>query len=171
MMRWLVNLLAVCCLAAGVAWFVAYDNAKAQHERAVVETTRAVRLVEQMIKFKSTQPEMDLNEQGFPMTVSKDWFEQSVPFNSMAPSNCPWVEIAGPAEATLSQPRVRQVTDSSVAGLWYNPYRGIVRARVPVQVSDAATTELYNRVNGTSLRTIFDSEKTGTRETIANGEK
>jgi hypothetical protein len=31
---------------------------------------------------------------------------------------------------------------------WYNPARGIVRARVPDQTTDEATLSLYESING-----------------------
>ena len=36
------------------------------------------------------------------------------------------------------------------AMFWYNPVRGIVRARVPDQTTDESTLSLYEQVNGES---------------------
>ncbi|RMD62322.1 MAG: hypothetical protein D6824_06910 [Planctomycetota bacterium] len=51
---------------------------------------------------------------------------------------------------------MRVAVDESVASFWYNPGTGAVRARVPATVSDQRAVELYNRVNNTSLRSIFE---------------
>ena len=45
--------------------------------------------------------------------------------------------------------------DSSIAGFWYNPYQGLVRARVPPGVSDATVLKLYNEINDCTLESIF----------------
>lgn len=159
MLRWLVNLLAVTCVGAGIVWFVTYDNQRAAEQQAAVQTARAVRVIEQMIKFRATQSGIDLNERGFPITVSAEWFEQGAPVNVMLPANHPWLEIASDEEAELMQPTIRQAVDPKVAGFWYNPHKGLVRARVPVMLSDLAATEVYNKVNGTNIKSIFDGER------------
>jgi hypothetical protein len=56
----------------------------------------------------------------------------------------------------MLHPPVRLTLDDRMASFWYNPYQGVVRARVPVQVNDDAALELYNRINGCSLLSIFD---------------
>jgi hypothetical protein len=43
---------------------------------------------------------------------------------------------------------------------WYNPYAGVVRARVPQGASDAAALKMYNAVNVSRLRSLFDDELT-----------
>jgi hypothetical protein len=48
--------------------------------------------------------------------------------------------------------------DSKRAGYWYNPNQGIVRARVPVGISDDRALRLYNRINGTALTSIYSKE-------------
>ena len=68
------------------------------------------------------------------------------------------VEVAGEADAHLLHPRVRMTVDEEMAGFWYNPYQGIVRARVPVLVSDKDATELYNRLNNASLTSLLEVE-------------
>src|SRR5262249_12261162 len=65
------------------------------------------------------------------------------------------VEVATPAEASLQDPAVRLTLDAHVASFWYNPYQGIVRARVPVLISDEKALDLYNTINGTHLATIY----------------
>lgn len=70
----------------------------------------------------------------------------------------PWLEVAPAADADLLHPRVRVTIDEGLAAFWYNPFQGVVRARVPVLVSDTDATALYNRVNGTSLSSIFETE-------------
>jgi hypothetical protein len=42
---------------------------------------------------------------------------------------------------------------------WYNPANGAFRIRVPRQATNAETLALYNRVNGTSVRALDDTNK------------
>jgi hypothetical protein len=42
-----------------------------------------------------------------------------------------------------------------MAAFWYNPYQGILRARVPVMISDEESLSVYNRINSSSLTSIF----------------
>ena len=65
------------------------------------------------------------------------------------------MDLATRDEADLDNPMVKMTADPRLAGFWYNPHLGVVRARVPVMVSDVESLELYNRVNGTRLASIF----------------
>jgi hypothetical protein len=67
----------------------------------------------------------------------------------------PWIDLAAPDESELEHPVLKMTAGSGLAGFWYNPHLGVIRARVPVMVSDAESLELYNRVNGTRLASIF----------------
>ncbi len=42
-----------------------------------------------------------------------------------------------------------------MAQFWYNPNTGVLRARVPADVSDATALKWYNHINGTNLTGIF----------------
>jgi hypothetical protein len=46
--------------------------------------------------------------------------------------------------------------DNSVASFWYNPYQGVIRARVPIVISDRKA--LYNSVNRTRLDSIYSKD-------------
>jgi hypothetical protein len=62
-----------------------------------------------------------------------------------------WLETTQPERANRLNPE-HVTCDGHRAAFWYNPYRGLVRARVERQHTDEATIALYNLVNGTSLR-------------------
>lgn len=88
---------------------------------------------------------------GFPINISPVWFKlDGLPTNPMAPGRHPWMDIA-PAHDMHDHPPDPIITDDRQAGLWYNPNRGIFRARVLPQESPQATVELYNQLNGTQL--------------------
>jgi hypothetical protein len=90
-----------------------------------------------------------------PTTVEPSWFGENRPRNPLLPTSHPWVEVAGPREKDLLHPPDLIARDVSVASFWYNPFNGIVRARVPHQVSDSRVLELYNTVNDSGLTSVF----------------
>lgn len=90
---------------------------------------------------------------GFPAQIRRDWFAGSPPLNPLAPKDQPWVDIA-PAGDRLDHPPDPVLTNSKQGGFWYNPERGVFRARVPAQITDQATLELYNLANRSALKTL-----------------
>lgn len=86
----------------------------------------------------------------YPPHVLPQWFEDKTPSNPLVTPDRPWLDIA-PADDHHDQPPDPLATGDGQAAFWYNPNLGIVRARVPQQVSDRLSLELYNKVNGTYL--------------------
>jgi len=87
---------------------------------------------------------------GYLRIVKPAWFGQELPVNVLVGHDHPWIDVAPPADLADHPPD--PVADSSQqAGFWYNPNRGIFRARVRRQVSERQTLALYNRVNGCAL--------------------
>ncbi|HYE02767.1 MAG TPA: hypothetical protein VD963_05995 [Phycisphaerales bacterium] len=156
-MRWLIDALLVLlllALAAGGAW-LARTHARAESE--VKRAASDVRRLELEIKYRAVTRETVLNEAGWPATVDPAWFADQPPRNPLLPGDRPWIELATEDQAMLTHPPVRMAVGNE-ASFWYNPHLGVVRARVPVMVSDAEAVRLYNRLNGTSLRSIFEVE-------------
>ena len=79
------------------------------------------------------------------------WFDNRLPTNIMVPGRQPWLDIA-PAEDKSDHPPDPIISAAAQAGFWYNPNRGIFRARVLPQFTDEETLALYNQLNGTALR-------------------
>jgi len=163
-MRFVINALcASCFLALVVALFITAKNA-AVEALAVDGAATSVRRIEQIIRLRASMKDTVLNERGYPVMVSPGWFKDedgkgTVPVNPLMGEGQPWLEIAGEHDAGLEHPPVRLAVSESLAQFWYNPYQGIVRARIPVMVSDVKSTDLYNRVNGTALAGILDYER------------
>lgn len=163
-MRFVINVLcASCFLALVVALFITAKNA-AVEAIAVDGAATSVQQIEQIIRLRSSMKDTVLNERGYPVTVSPGWFKDedgkgSVPANPLMQEGQPWLEIAGEQDAGLEHPPVRLAVSDSLAQFWYNPYQGIIRARIPVMVSDAKSTDLYNRINGTNIAGILDYER------------
>lgn len=150
--RDLIILTMLLIIAAGVHW---YQKTQAAEERTLQHAVDGLRLLQQEVRLKAATRESDLNSRGWPMTIDPRWFPAGAPRNMMVDANRPWVELARPEEAALQHPPIRMTIDRSLAGFWYNPYQGVVRARVPVMVSDEESRDLYNELNECHLVSIF----------------
>lgn len=155
-MRFLLNTLAallVCALVAGGVW---QYRAREQDRARLDEARSAVRQLQRTITVQAGLGKTEVNGRGWPVTIDTAWFDGAPPWNALVSRQRPWVEVAPPEHGDLLHPIVRMTINDDVAAFWYNPGNGILRARVPVTVSDRQATELYNSVNGTSLRSIFE---------------
>jgi len=157
-MRWLLDALGLAMAVALLYGVIAFqrhqDDGVADGVRAASERRR----VELEIRFRAAGRVGALNGRGWPTTIEPKWFEGTPPRNRLLPPESPWVEIATPEQAGLQDPPVRMAVNDKLAGYWYNPYLGVIKARVPVMVSDREAVELYNRINGTRLSSIFQTE-------------
>lgn len=166
-MRWMldaVGLVLVLTMLVGVVYF----KREAQQREAAIQRAGANRhRMELEVRYRSASRLGGLNARGWPKTVDAKWFDGFPPRNSLLPPDRPWVEIASIEQAGMRDPPVRMAVNENLAGFWYNPYLGIVRARVPVMVSDQEAVELYNRVNSRNLVSIFQQTELGDDELTA----
>jgi len=155
-MRTFVNLIVLATLIALIAGGVVRHREVA-HRQAAVEAVRAdVRRFQQVLHLKTVTGETPVNGRGWPTEIDPAWFGKNPPRNDLLSSNRPWLEIAPPIQASRTNPMVRVANNETIASFWYNPANGSIRARIPVTISDKKATELYNRINHESLRSIFD---------------
>lgn len=151
MMDTLVALMLM-ALLGGVMWYKRADQTDT-HQR---ESTRAeVRRFQQQISLQAALATVQHNERGFPATVDPQWFMGDLPDNTLLTNEHPWLEVAGPEEKDLVHPRLCVATSSTIAKFWYNPSNGILRARVPVTISDKAAIDLYTFVNECGVPDLF----------------
>ncbi len=156
-MRWLRYIMFALALAGAIGAF-AYRRAAVAREQMMVDQTRdAVLAIEQRIRYLKAMEEVQLNELGWPEVVDPRWFKGEPPRNGMLNARHPWLEVASTLEYALDHPVQRVAINENLAGLWYNPAKGIVRARVPQTLSDEKTIEIYNRINGSTIVELFDS--------------
>ncbi len=163
-MRFVLNLLILLMLTGLLAGAVYLYQQDHERERNIEQTRDQVRRIEQQIKLQGTLGDLGLTDRGYPATLDPDWFDPGLPLNALLSAAHPWVEIAHEDQAALSHPLDPVARYRSQAQFWYNPYTGIIRARVPAMPSDRSTLELYNRVNGSRLTSLFDM--TTERETL-----
>lgn len=103
--------------------------------------------------YHGTDPD-SLTAAGFPKTISASWFKGKVPMNVTAPASQPWLDVA-PMGDNADHPPDPVIISPTQAGFWYNPQRGIFRARVVPQFSEQETVEYYNRLNNTAVKTLL----------------
>lgn len=104
-------------------------------------------------------------EQAFPHSISPLWFNDGLPMNALVPPQQPWLDVA-PKDDRSDQPPDPVIYTTSQAAFWYNPSRGIFRARIIAQFTEQATLDLYNRVNGTLVRSLSRSDDPARRPRV-----
>ncbi len=159
MFRWLADIAALVVVLALGSGLLLFERARRDREATIHRVAADARRLELELKYRAASKSVELNPRGWPVTVDPKWFDSAPPINALLSPHRPWVEVASPDEAGLLHPHVRMAVDESYAAFWYNPYQGVIRARVPVMVNDDQATDLYNRVNGTSISTIFFEER------------
>lgn len=151
----LVALMLV-ALLGGFLW-LKREHQTQQNHREVARTE--VRRFQQQIALQSALAsvtnEKTAHDRGYPPTIDPAWFMDNLPDNPLLDDTHPWVEIASAQEKDLTHPLQRVATNSVVAKFWYNPNNGIVRARVPIAISDAAALDMYCYVNDCQLSDLF----------------
>lgn len=155
-MRRIIDVLVavmVCTLVMGVIWLNKSDRQATSLREQVREE---VRQFQQVIDIRTALEEGDRNHRGHPVTVDPAWFKGEPPRNPLLPPTHPWVEIAVEGQHDLEHPPDRIAAGTGTARFWYNPWRGVVRARVPHGASDGDALELYNHVNASNVSLLFD---------------
>ncbi|MEX0887644.1 MAG: hypothetical protein WD009_14525 [Phycisphaeraceae bacterium] len=115
---------------------------------------RALASMHQQLLYQAALGEVRLTANGFPERLDPAWFGEELPVNPLAPPpDWAWVDLA-PAGDHQDHPPDPVLTDPGQAGLWYNANRGVVRLRVPDQLSRRRTLELYNELNNSALEAL-----------------
>lgn len=163
-MRLLLDTLVALMLAAILVGVVFQSRTDSQVDQARETTRLELRRFQQQIALQSALAKVERTERGYPVTIDPQWFQGSLPSNPLLGPEHPWVEIASPEQEDFMHPQERVASNKGIAKFWYNPHTGVVRARVPVGMSDNASLELYNFVNDASLPDLFAD---GTRKNKA----
>jgi hypothetical protein len=143
----------VCALAAvAVIAVAAFALSASFRERSTIgAAAQALDQFRRVLSIQAAAKEREHRGTGWPDTIELAWFEGEPPKNPLLSPDRPWVEVATPDQADLDDPPVRVAVSTTYAAFWYNPAKGIVRARVPLKMSEAASVALYNQVNGADI--------------------
>lgn len=119
---------------------------------SVANVQQSIRAIESQALYRAALGEVDATPTGFAVSLEASWFDNP-PQNELVADHRIrlWSDSASIKDADRLHPR-RITAVGSDASFWYNPNRGVVRARVPDQMSQQATVDLYNLINGSSVR-------------------
>ena len=154
-MRLVLDTLVALMLAAILVGLVFHTRTDRDEDQLRENTRLELIRFQQQISLQSALAKVERTERGYPITVDPGWFQGNLPVNSLLGPEHPWVEIASPEQKDLLHPQERVASHKGLAKFWYNPWLGVVRARVPVGMSDGASLDLYNYVNDASLPDLF----------------
>jgi hypothetical protein len=157
-MRFIINGLIALMVLGLLAGVMYHRDVQQQQQRLLDDTRDDVRRLAREIMLQATLRQVELTEAGYPKTVDPRWFEDDLPSNGLIIGPHPWVEVAHEDHRLLAHPPVKIAADQSMARFWYNPYNGVVRARVPVAMSEVAALRLYNHINDANLDTLYESD-------------
>lgn len=136
-------------LLAGVVW--AHRTGR-QIEESQQHVYDALAVLHEQTVYHGALGDAELSDTGFPQQIAPSWFGDRMPFNRFADARRPWIDVAPPGDMGEHPPDpIINELDRDQAGFWYNPNRGVFRARVPALTTDAETLALYNDVNNASL--------------------
>lgn len=153
-MRLLIDSLVALMLAGILAGVVIQNRHRDEHMARIQTTRDAIHQIEQHLKVQIALEQVELTDAGWPRTIDPQWFPLQQPRNVLLPDNRAWVEVIGPQDRHLRHPKSITGDNRDLATFWYNPYQGIIRARIPAGLTDVETVALYNQVNGTTLSSI-----------------
>jgi hypothetical protein len=159
-MQRLVNLIAGLMVLVGVCLVGGWRYRNIETGHRAEELKEAVVRLKREVDRRAAMVETSKSEQGWPSKIDPEWFDDAAPRNFWVTGGRPWVEIAAEGQEQLMDPVVRAVDEhvgAELAEFWYNPANGNVRARVPSGASDRETLALYNKVNATSLDSLFET--------------
>lgn len=157
-MRLLIDSLVALMLAGVLGGVVVAHRQTGESEERFEQGYLDLRAIQRQVQLQATLEQVPCNEHGWPVTIDTAWFKDSLPDNPLMDNDRPWMEVASPLYARLDHPLDRATADPRAAQFWYNPAKGVVRARVPVGVSDQESLTAYNRLNGVHLQSLFDDE-------------
>jgi type II secretory pathway pseudopilin PulG len=154
-MRLILDSLVALMLIGILSGVVLYTRGERRLEDKIELARAEVERFQSQIMLQAAMEKIEMSQRGYPSSIDAAWFAGNLPINPLIGPSHPWVEVAGEAERDLQHPRNRIAFGQSTAQFWYSPHTGVLRARVPAEVSDATALRLYNRVNGTSLVDLY----------------
>ena len=156
-MRLIIDSLVLLMILGILAGAVLHFRTKQDTEYKIEQARREVQRFSSQIKLQTAMGISELTPRGFPVTVDPEWFGGDLPTNPLLGRGHPWLEIARKSHRDLKHPVIKTASDHTIAQFWYNPYLGLLRARVPARSTDVATLKIYNRVNECRLPNLFAS--------------
>jgi type II secretory pathway pseudopilin PulG len=154
-MRLVIDSLVALMLCGFLAGVVLQTRAERRLDDKIELGRAEVERFQSQILLQAAIEKGELSQRGYPTTIEVEWFSGNAPLNPLLGPAHPWLEIADESQRDLLHPPNPMAFGVDVAQFWYSPYTGVVRARVPSDVSDATAVRLYNRMNGCNLQDLY----------------
>ncbi len=148
--RLMVDALIGLLLVGVLASVILYRREQHQKNERYEAVVKALDRLHDQAEYHGVLAVRQTGRTGFPSVMSPLWFRSGLPMNVAVPGWHPWLDIAPPGDMSIHPPDPI-ITEQVQAGFWYNPNKGVFRARVERQWSESATLSLYNRLNQTQL--------------------
>ncbi len=157
-MRLVVNLLILIMVGAGVIAMLSLYKSDADAmpeevqpaQQAIFQITS--RLDREYSLHMAAYPDL------VPPLPNPEWFGVGgPPTNPFTGIGRQWMDVAQDGDLSTDPPDPF-ITNGQQAAFWFNPNNRLVRARVPQQITDLRSSELYNAVNGTHHQEMMNRE-------------
>jgi hypothetical protein len=150
-MRLLVDTMIALTLVGVLAAILLQQRQSQEQLERVAAVQEAIRAIQSQALYRAAIQDSEALSNGYSRFIDAAWFDRP-PRNLLLDSGAyRWVDYPDEQGRERFNP-LNIVASGQRGAFWYNGYRGIVRARVPLQATEQATVDLYNLVNGTSLR-------------------
>lgn len=159
-MRLLVDSLIALMLAGILAGVLLHHRKQTYRLDQTLLVHQALGKIQDQVLYRGALEQGRPGAPQYPTAISPLWFEGNLPLNILVPGRQPWIDLA-PMNDLGDHPPDPLIVNSQQAGFWYNPNRGLVRARVTSQFTDHETLRLYNQLNNTYLRSLPTSDDPG----------
>lgn len=138
----LIIVLGLVCVLGGMIYQQRYRLADDEQLDSLSDVLLAIR---NRAVYHGSLGEVPTTPGGMPLHFDAAWFDVP-PRHPLITQPTPWIADADQSERSLIHPRRLDAADDT-SQFWYNPHRGVVRARVPKQHTEQATRDLYYRIN------------------------
>lgn len=146
-MRMIVNILIALMVFGSIALAFFIQQTKWLESDHREQLKYAIQTIQSQSMLRPVSDKVEAFDNGHAKTIDQAWFDP-VPINPLVPPNTPWLEVATEKDMKSKHP-MHITVGYNRASFWYNPHLGIVRARVPQQISQQATIDMYNTINET----------------------
>ncbi len=154
-MRLLIDSMILLMVLVILIGAVSYRHEAERKDLEMLSVREGLNRFQKTLEYQSALWMAQEDSQGnYPPQIMPEWFSKGLPRNSLIAGKRPWLDIAPQGDYNDHPPD--PLATGEQAAFWYNPERGIIRARVPQQGTDRLTLELYNRVNGTALTKLLN---------------
>jgi hypothetical protein len=138
-MRLLVDTLIALMLVAVLAVLVIKQRVERSQLDRITAAQQSIHALESQALYRAAIGDAEASTHGYALKLDPLWFT-AAPQNALLDDHAirPWVDAVTEDESDRFNP-AQIIATGSLASFWYNPSRGLVRARVPEQLSQQAT--------------------------------